>query len=87
MLCLFHVISELVPELNYVQSSLANVKKKPKKQKTRFPIFYLLTFGWVFKKIHSTLDFFLLIMLNVYLFVFACLFTFFFGCTILHVGS
>ena len=34
-------------------------------QKTRFPIFYLLTFGSGFKKIRSTLDFFLLIMLNV----------------------
>ena len=85
MLCLFHVISEVVAELNYVQSSLANVKKKPKKQKTRFPIFYLLTFGWVFKKIHSTLDFFVLITLNIYLFSLACLL--FYGCTILHVGS
>ena len=34
-------------------------------QKTRFPIFYLLTFGSGFKKIRSTLDFFLLIMLNI----------------------
>ena len=50
---------------------------KKKYQKTRFPIFYLLTFGSGFKKIHSTLDFFLLIMLNIYWFVFACLFTFF----------
>ena len=61
---------------------------KEKHQETQFPIFYLLTFDSVFKKIHSTLDFFLLITLNIYLFlfVFACLFTFF-GCTILHVGS
>ena len=63
MLCLFHVISKVVPELDYVQSSLADVKKKY--LKTQFPIFYLLTFGSWFKKIHSTLDFFLLIMLNI----------------------
>ena len=54
-------------------------------QKTRFPIFYLLTFGSGFKKIHSTLDFFVLITLNIYLFSLACLL--FYGCTILHVGS
>ena len=84
MLCLFHVISKVVPELDYVQSSLADVKKKY--LKTQFPVFYLLTFGSWFKKIHSTLDFFLLITLNIYLFVFACLFTIF-GCAIPYVGS
>ena len=74
MLCLFHVTFEVVVELNYIQSSLANVKKKH--QKTGFPIFCLLTFGSVFKKIHSSLDLFLLITLNIYffLFVFACFF-------------
>ena len=52
------------------------------------PISYFLPFDFcsVFKKIHSTFDFFLLITLNIYLFVFTCLFTFF-SCTILLVGS
>ena len=85
MLCLFHVISELVPELNYVQSSLANVKKKH--QKTGFPIFCLLTFGSVFKK--NAQHFRFLSSDNAeYLIVCFCLLVyFFFGCTILHVGS
>ena len=47
MLCLFHVISEVVAKLNYLQSSVAKVKKT--KTKTRFPIFCFSTFGSVLK--------------------------------------
>ena len=47
----------------------AHWQMKRKHQETWFPIFYLLTFGSVFKNIHSTLDFFLLITLNIFLFV------------------
>ena len=86
MLCLFHVISEVVPELNYVQSSLANVKKKkiPKN-----PISYFLSFDFWLSVLRNPQHFRFLSSDNAeYLFVCFCLLVyFFFGCTILHVRS
>ena len=74
MLCLSHVTSEVVPELNYVRSSLANEKKTPR---NLISYFLPLTFGSVFRKMHSTLDLFLLITLNIHFFLF-CLFVSFY---------
>ena len=85
MLCLFHVISEVVPELNYVQSSLANVNKQIPKN----PISYFLPFDFWLSVLKNAQHFRFLSSDNAeYLIVCFCLLVyFFFGCTILHVGS
>ena len=75
MLCLFHVISEVVPELNYVQSSLANVKKK----NTEKPNFLFSTFDFWLSVLKNPQHFRFLSSDNAeYLFVCFCLLVYFF---------
>ena len=80
MLCLFHVISEVVPELNHVQSSLANVKKIPKN-----PISYFLPFDFWLSVLKNPQHFRFLSSDNAeYLFVCFCLLVSFFFFLLRH---
>ena len=75
MLCLFHVISEVVPELNYVQSSLANVNKQIPKN----PISYFLPFDFWLSVLKNAQHFRFLSSDNAeYLIVCFCLLVYFF---------
>ena len=73
MLCLFHVISEVVPELNHVESSLAN------KKNTKKPNFLFSTFDFWLSVLRNPQHFRFLSSDNAeYLFVCFCLLVYFF---------